>query len=192
MKKIYLTIAFTWAVFSCFAQLTVTTNPSSASVCAGNSVTITASAVPVSYTASAIANNPYDPFNYVTTVLVDQLNSIIEPLSTGSLDDGRWDNITLPFSFRFYGNVFNTVNISTNGWVGLGSSNTTTTGLGVSLPNAAAPNNVIHAITSDLTFAGTSNPAVLQYFEEGVSPNRKFIIDYSNITFFSASGTANV
>jgi len=192
VKKIYLTIAFTWAVFSCFAQLTVTTNPSSASVCAGNSVTITASAVPVSYTASAIANNPYDPFNYVTTVLVDQLNSIIEPLSTGSLDDGRWDNITLPFSFRFYGNVFNTVNISTNGWVGLGSSNTTTTGLGVSLPNAAAPNNVIHAITSDLTFAGTSNPAVLQYFEEGVSPNRKFIIDYSNITFFSASGTANV
>lgn len=192
MKKFYFTIALAWAVSSCFAQLTVTTNPSSASVCAGNSVSITASAVPVSYTTSAIANNPYDPFNYSTTVLVDQLNSTVAPLSTGSLDDGRWDNITLPFSFRFYGNVFNSINISTNGWIGMGSTNTTSTGLGVTLPNASAPNNVIHAITSDLTFAGTSNPAVLQYFEDGTSPNRKFIIDYSNLTFFSASGTANV
>lgn len=192
MKKIYLTTVLLWAVTFCFAQLTVTTNPASASVCAGNSVSITASAVPVSYTTSAITNNPYDPSLFATTVLVDQLNSTIEPLSTGSLDDGRWDNITLPFSFRFYGNVFNAVNISTNGWVGLGSSNTTTTGLGVTLPNAAAPNNVIHAITSDLTFVGSSNPAVLQYFEAGTSPNRKFIIDYSNITFFSASGTADV
>lgn len=192
MKKFYLAIAFVCTVNYCFSQLTVTTNPSSASVCAGNSVSITASAVPVSYTASAIANNPYDPFNFSTTVLVDQLNSIFEPLSTGNLDDGRWDNITLPFSFRFYGNIFNSVNISTNGWVGLGSTNTTTTGLGVTLPNAAAPNNVIHAITSDLTFTGASNPAVIQYFEVGVSPNRKFVIDYSNLTFFSASGTANV
>lgn len=176
----------------CFAQLTVTTNPASANICGGNSTSITASATPVSYTVSAIANNPYDPTLFATTILVDQLNSIIEPLSTGTLDDGRWDNITLPFTFRFYGNTFNSVNISTNGWVGLGSTNTTTTGYGVALPNAAAPNNVIHAISSDLTFAGASNVAVLQYFEAGTSPNRKFVIDYSNIKFFTGTATANV
>ncbi len=192
MKKRYLLPAMLCLANFCFAQLTVTTNPASANICGGNSTSITASATPVSYTVSAIANNPYDPTLFATTILVDQLNSIIEPLSTGTLDDGRWDNITLPFTFRFYGNTFNSVNISTNGWVGLGSTNTTTTGYGVALPNAAAPNNVIHAISSDLTFAGASNVAVLQYFEVGTSPNRKFIIDYSNIKFFAGTATADV
>jgi len=182
----------------CFAQLTVTTNPASATICAGNSVSITASATPVSYTVAAIANNAYDPTLFATSILVDQLgtynggNPYIEPVSTGTLDDGRWDNIALPFSFRFYGNILNAVNISTNGWVGLGSSNSTTTGHGVALPNAAAPNNVIHAITSDLTFAGVTNTAVLQYFTVGTAPNRRFVIDYSSIKFFTGSATADV
>jgi len=186
-----LTVMLCFANF-CFAQLTVTTNPAVANICSGNSVSITASATPVSYIVSSITNNPYDPTLFATTILVDQLNSIIEPLSTGTLDDGRWDNITLPFTFRFYGNTFNSVNISTNGWIGLGSTNATTTGYGVVLPNAAAPNNVVHAISSDLTFAGASNAAVLQYFETGISPNRKFVIDFSNIKFFTGTATAAV
>ncbi len=192
MKKNYLLATLICLSNIAFAQLTVTSNPSSSTVCATNSTTLTASATPVSYTVAAIGNNAYDPTMYATTILVDQINAIFEPLSTGTLDDGRWDAITLPFTFRFYGNTFNSVNISTNGWVGLGNSNTTTTGYGVVLPNAAAPNNVIHAITSDLTFAGGTNIAILQYFEDGISPNRKFIIDYSNLKFFGATGTADV
>ncbi|HMI78744.1 MAG TPA: T9SS type A sorting domain-containing protein [Ferruginibacter sp.] len=198
MKNRYLLIALLCCTNFCFAQLTVTTNPASANICAGNSVSITASATPVSYTVAAIANNAYDPTLFATNILVDQLgtynggNPYIEPVSTGTLDDGRWDNIALPFSFRFYGNILNAVNISTNGWVGLGSSNSTTTGYGVALPNAAAPNNVIHAITSDLTFAGVTNTAVLQYFTVGTVPNRRFVIDYSSIKFFTGSATANV
>jgi hypothetical protein len=192
MKIFTLLLLLLPVTISSRAQLTVSTNPASATICAGNSVTITASATPVTYTVSAVSNNSYDPTLYATTILVDQLNAIVEPVSFGTLDDGRWDNITLPFTFRFYGNTFNAVNISTNGWVGLGSSNSTATGYGVSLPNAAAPNNVIHAISADLTFAGASNPAVLQYFEVGVAPNRQFVIDYSNIKFFTGSATANV
>lgn len=192
MKQLCLLAAIICLTKFSFAQLTVTTNPSSASICAGNAVSITASATPVGYSVAAITNNPYDPTFFATDILVDQLNSIIVPVSSGTLDDGRWDNITLPFTFRFYGNTFNAVNISTNGWIGLGSSNTTTTGLGVALPSASAPNNVIHAITSDLTFAGASNAAVLQYFTVGSSPNRRFVVDYSNIKFFSGTATANV
>lgn len=198
MKKLCSLVAIVCLVNISFAQLTVTTNPSSATICAGNSVSITASATPVGYTTSAITNNPYDPTLYATTILVDQLGTYTggtpytEPLSFGTLDDGRWDNITIPFTFRFYGNTFNAVNVSTNGWIGLGSTNSTATGYGVVLPNAAAPNNVIHAITCDLTFAGASNAAVLQYFTVGSSPNRKFVFDYSNLKFLSSSGTANV
>ena len=192
MKIFTLLLLLLCVINSGYAQLTVTSNPASATTCAGNSVSLTASATPVSYTASSLSNNPYDPTLYSTTILVDQLNFIIEPLSFGTLDDGRWDNISIPFTFRFYGNIFNSVNISTNGWVGLGTTNSTATGYGVSLPNAAVPNNVIHAISADLTFAGASNTAILQYFEVGTAPNRKFVIDYSNIKFFSGSATADV
>ncbi|MEO6541875.1 MAG: T9SS type A sorting domain-containing protein [Ferruginibacter sp.] len=191
MKKHYLLLLMLCLVNCCYAQLTVTTNPASANICAGNSQSITASATPISYTVSAIANNPYDPTLFSTTVLVDQTNSITEPLSFGNYDDGRWDNIVLPFTFRFYGNTFNSVNISTNGWIGLGSSNSTATGYGVLLPNGSAPNNVIHAISSDLTF-GAASSDVLQYFEVGTSPNRRFVIDYSNINFLSGGTTADV
>lgn len=192
MKKFCFSAAIVCLAMFSFAQLTVTTNPSSASICSGNSVSITASATPVGYSVSPIANNPYDPTLFATNILVDQLNSILEPLSFGTYDDGRWDNISLPFTFRFYGNTFNAVNISTNGWIGLGSSNSTATGYGVNLPNSFAPNDVIHAITCDLTFAGASNPAVLQYFQVGTAPNRKFVVDYSNIRFFSGPATADV
>ena len=198
MKKLCLILAMVCLAGMSFAQLTVTTNPASATICSGNSVSITASATPVSYTTSAITNNPYDPTFFATNILVDQLGTYnggtpyLEPLSFGNYDDGRWDNITLPFTFRFYGNTFNAVNISTNGWIGLGSSNSTATGFGVALPAAGAPNNVIHAITYDLDFRGASNAAALQYFLVGSSPNRKFVIDYSNLKFISGTATANV
>lgn len=198
MKKLFIAAAILCLTKHATAQLTVTTNPSSASICAGNSVSLTATATPVSYTVTAIANNPYDPTFFATNILVDQLGTYtggtpyLEPLSFGNYDDGRWDNITLPFTFRFYGNTFNSLNISTNGWIGMGSSNSTATGYGVALPAAGAPNNVIHAITCDLTFAGGTNAAVIQYFTVGSSPNRKFVIDYSNLKFLSTTGTANV
>ena len=98
----------------------------------------------------------------------------------------------LPFTFRYFGNDYNSINISTNGWVGLeGSNNSTTTGMGVVLPNAAAPNNVIHAITADLDFRSPTSSS-LEYFYEGSSPDMKFVIRYNDIKFFGAAGTANV
>ena len=198
MKKSYLFGVLLLFTNLTFAQLTVTTNPASASICNTNAVSITASATPISYTGTAITNNPYDPTLFAGNILVDQLGfytggtPYTEPMSFGTLDDGRWDNITLPFTFRFYGNTFNAIHISTNGWIGMGSTNSTATGMGVTLPNAAAPNNVIHAISTDLTFAGATNAAILQYFTVGTAPNQKFVIDYSNIKFFSGTATANV
>jgi hypothetical protein len=198
MKKVFTLSIFLLLLINSYGQLTVTTNPASSTICSGNSVSISATATPVSYSGSVITFNPYDPTLYGGNFLVDQLGTYtgtpgyVEPLSFGNLDDGRWDNIALPFSFRFYGNTFNTIHLSTNGWIGMGSTNSTATGLGAAIPAVAAPNNVIHAITSDLTFSGASNPAILQYFTVGSSPNRKFVIDYSNLTFLSATGTANV
>ena len=206
MKKLYsLSAAMVMAVITS-AQLTVTTNPSSSTtICNSNSVSITASATPISYTMSTITYAAYDPSLFGTTILVDDnigtysgIPNYFEPLTAGNLDDGRWDNIALPFTFRFYGTTFNTIHITTNGWIGFGSTNSTSTGLGAAIPAAAAPNNVIHAITSDLTFSGavpansTTSTAALQYFTVGSSPNRKFVVDFAALKFLSATGTAGV
>jgi Secretion system C-terminal sorting domain len=205
MKKIFTLGASLLLVFYSFCQLTVTTNPSSSTICSGNSVSITASATPVSYTSSTITFNPYDPTLYTTNVLVDDntgtytgMPNNFTALSTGNLDDGRWDNIALPFSFRFYGNIFNSIHITTNGWIGMGSTNSISTGLGATIPAAGLPNDVIHAITTDLTFSGnvpannTTTTAALQYFTVGTIPNRKFVVDFSALKFLSAAGTAGV
>ena len=145
MKKLYsLSAAMVMAVITS-AQLTVTTNPSSSTtICNSNSVSITASATPISYTMSTIMYAAYDPSLFGTTILVDDnigtysgIPNYFEPLTAGNLDDGRWDNIALPFTFRFYGTTFNTIHITTNGWIGFGSTNSTSTGLGAAIPAAA-------------------------------------------------------
>ncbi len=189
MKNLYVLLAVIFITATAHAQLTVTANATTPTICLGNSTAITATATPVTYTVTAIPNAsiPLEGLNILASG-----GSALTPLSTGSLDDGRWDNISIPFAFRFYGNTFNTVNISTNGWIGMGSTNSTTTGLDVNLPDPAAPNNVIHAITSDLTFGGAGNTASLEYFTEGVAPNRVFIINYGGLTFFNTTGTADV
>jgi hypothetical protein len=199
MKKNYLTAFLALAcIFTKAQTLTVTTAPTTGTtICASNATTVTATAVPVGYTVSSIPNTAFDPTLFSTTILVDQTGSILgSPVvvtpSNGTLDDGRWENISLPFSFRHYGNNFSSIHISTNGWVGLGSTNTISTGYGVALPNAAAPNNVIHAITCDLDFRGITNAATLQYFTVGTAPNRKFVIDYANLKFISGTATATV
>ena len=137
---------------------------------------------------TGIANNPQplQGINYLANAGV-----AVTPLTVGTLDDGRWDNITLPFTFTFYGNTYNSINISTNGWIGMGSTNTVTTGFNFVLPAGSAPNDVIHAITADLNFKSPTTSS-LEYFEDGTWPNRIFVINFGSIKFFSGGGTADV
>lgn len=179
--------------FICFfkvtsAQLTVTATATTPTICAGNSTTLTASASPVGYTVTTIATNPQSlqGINYLAQNGVD-----LGGLTIGNLDDGRWDGISLPFTFRFYGVDYNYINVSTNGWVGLGPTNTVTTGLNATLPAASAPNAVIHGITADLNFKPATT-SFIEYFENGSYPNRTFVINYGSIKFFSGGGTADV
>lgn len=189
MKQLILITGLCFCLHPLFSQLTVTATANNSTICLGDSTTISASAFPVSYTINAIGNDPIPSPGFQSIFLVNA-GTIQTTLSSGTLDDGRWDNINLPFTFRYFGNDYNSINISTNGWIGLGSNNNTTTGMGVTLPNASAPNNVIHAITADLDFRSPTSSSI-EYFYEGSSPNTKFIIRYNDIKFFGAAGTAN-
>lgn len=188
--KIFFTLcgALFLTVSSALAQLTVNAFANTPTICAGNSTSITATASPVAYTITAIPNTILP--NLGTNVLAEA-GVFVTPASAGTtLDDCRWDNINLPFSFRFFGSVFSTISISSNGWIVMGNSSTTTTGMGFTLPNATAPNNAIHGLTADLDLRGASGGS-LEYFEDGVAPNRIFVISYTNVLFRTGGGSVS-
>ncbi len=182
MKKIYFFLASIYLFNFCSAQLTVTGFANNSTVCSGNSTLITASATPVSYAVAAIPNNLIA--DYGINILAEA-GVAVTSFTVGNLNDCRWDNISIPFTFQYYGNPYSTVNISSNGWVGLGNTNSTTTGLGFVLPSVTAPNNTIHGVTANLTLAAAGT---LEYFTDGAAPNRTFVISYQAVPFSSGGG----
>ncbi len=105
---------FCCILYPSFSQLTVTGTAANFTICLGDSTGLSASALPVSYTVMTVANDPIPSPGYLSNFLVDG-GTIQATLTTGTLDDGRWDNIDLPFTFRYFGNDYNSINISTNG-----------------------------------------------------------------------------
>lgn len=182
MKKLYTLLVAICFYNLCQGQLTVTSFANNSTVCSGSSTAITAFATPLSYAVAAIPNSLIA--DYGVNILADA-GVAVTSFSVGNLNDCRWDNIPIPFTFSYYGNTYSSVNISSNGWVGLGNTNSTTTGVGFVLPNAGAPNNVIHGVTANLTLAAAGT---LEYFTDGSAPNRTFVISYQAVPFFSGGG----
>ncbi len=63
-------------------------------------------------------------------------------------DDGNEGPYDLGFTFSFYGNTFDAVNICTNGWVSFTSISTAYSNQGI--PDAVEPNNLLAALWDDL------------------------------------------
>ncbi len=189
MNKIYLVLpVFLLTMLHSQAQLTVSAFANTPTICVGNSTQITASATPVGYTISTI---PLDmSFNPGLNLLADA-GVAVTPTSSGStLDDCRWDNIALPFNFRFFGNLYSSIHICSNGWIGMGGVGATNTGNGFVLPNAISPNNAIHGVNADLDLRGASG-GTLEYYDEGSFPNRVFVVSYTNVLFRTGGGTTS-
>jgi hypothetical protein len=100
---------------------------------------------------------------------------------TGTADDG-YATISLPFQFSFYGATYNSLNVCTNGFVNFGATSTAYTN--GAIPSVAAPNNACYGLWDDLTL--TSSGAVHYYFD---TPNSRFIIQYTDVPFYSGGGT---
>ncbi len=187
MKKYYAFLAFLCFSVVSFAQLTVTSFANNSTVCAGNSTIITASATPVTYNVTAIPNALIADWG--VNILADPAGLTgITPITRSAginNDDCRWDNISIPFTFRFFGNPYTSIKVSSNGWITFGSSSITT-GYG-SIPSASEANNAVHGITGNLTF---TTSGILEYFTDGTAPNRTFVVSYQNVPFASGGGSA--
>ncbi|MEO6611974.1 MAG: gliding motility-associated C-terminal domain-containing protein [Chitinophagaceae bacterium] len=147
-----------------------------------------------------VSSIPYQPYPYVTAAPA-------LTLPCGNQDDKYFDITTMPFSFCYYGNIYNSLVVSTNGsvtfdlsnalkgsnWsmntgmrlpfegVGGQGSGTCPTPSGTRLPKAG-----IFGAYCDI-FPQTGDPYKIEARTEGVSPCRKFVISFSQVQMFGCS-----
>jgi len=106
------------------------------------------------------------------------LTTIGTPISlTG--DDANQAGVLIGFPFPFYGNMFTTVNVCTNGW--LSFTNTTTDLSNDPLPNASAPENLLAVFWDDLNPGSTQR---LYTYQDGT----RFILQYHQVPRFTSGG----
>ncbi|MBK7764063.1 MAG: hypothetical protein IPI46_12075 [Bacteroidetes bacterium] len=162
-------------------------NATPTTICQGDATNLSAfapSAPPTGYTLTTI------PYAYeVPTGTISVLANAgiaVTPQTISSLDDGTWENLPLPFSFNYYGTVYNNFNVSTNGFISLGTSlGGAFCCSGQGIPAAAAPNAYIALAHEDwlLSTSGT-----IDYFTNGVAPNRKFVVRFTAVPRFGGTG----
>ncbi len=158
------------------ATVTTTAN----GVCPGTSATINSGLSAGNFSSQSIPHAPITPPASATTLVT---GGVATPaLSTGSLDDGGWNNIPVGFNFNFFGTSYNAITVGTNGTLFFGGGNvadfTFTT-----LPSAAEPFNMVAVLAMDNNLAGATG-GTIKYWTDGYAPNRRFIVDYSNIQEF--------
>ncbi|MFT4968292.1 MAG: gliding motility-associated-like protein [Chitinophagales bacterium] len=140
-------------------------NPSSADLCAGEELVLTADVVTSSAPYTLIQGN-YSP--YPTTGGT--------PI-TGLADENTVGPQTIGFTFPFFGNFYNTFWISSNGWLTF-TSPTGSFLANVNIPNGNQPNNLIAWAWDDLDFSagGTVNS-----YTGGTAPNQYLVINFLNV-----------
>ncbi|RKX17174.1 MAG: hypothetical protein DRP26_07405, partial [Candidatus Zixiibacteriota bacterium] len=73
----------------------------------------------------------------------------------GDEDDGIKTGLSIGFSFPFYGNVYSTINVCTNGFASFTSTSTAYDN--TTIPNSAQPNNMLAVYWDDLNFEPRGN-----------------------------------
>lgn len=101
---------------------------------------------------------------------------------TGGGDDG-YAPVQLPFSFRFYGNSYDTVYVGTNGFVSFGAGYTTFSN--TAIPSTATPNNAIYGFWDDLNFNEPGGTA--WYYHDAA--NGRFIVQMDSVSHFGPGTT---
>lgn len=168
---------------SAIASVSVTETPTVTSVTAtppsvcsgGSSQLLTAASLTTPYTLTSTTYNAEIPSGTATNIFT-------------AGDDAVSASIALPFTFTYFGTAYTNLFSYTNGFLELGTSSGSTGAYGAAIPTAATPNSIIAGVWDDLNVTGAGSPTV-RYFTNGTAPNRRFIVEYSNVKFYN--GAAN-
>jgi len=101
----------------------------------------------------------------------------------GLPDDGSAD-VTMPFSFNFYGTTSNVLSISNNGGAVFGAPGALLDFLNTSLPAASLSGPALFPLWDDFD----SSSGDFYYDTRGSTPNRQFIVEWSDRTHYAGDG----
>jgi gliding motility-associated-like protein len=100
----------------------------------------------------------------------------------GYYDDRSWGPLNIGFNFTFYGNTYNRFYVTSNGLIMFGSGSNDYTE--DPIPFASSPNNLIAAFWDDIVINSSGK---ILYTTIGASPNRKCIIQWTNMGFYASN-----
>jgi hypothetical protein len=119
--------------------------------------------------------------------------SWIEATATGyALDDEEQVRVNLPsgFAFDFYAMPVTWIDISSNGYLDIGTANNPAQPwVNVALPSAAQPNGIAAAWWDDLNPAGATKVFT---HTVGTAPNRVFVVEWLDVSPFTPGSTSGV
>lgn len=114
----------------------------------------------------------------------------IDPVNTVSLNDDQYSNsINIGFPFVFFGQSYESLIISSNGYVRFDlaySGNFSDFSVNQSLPDPTAPLNAIFLSWFDLD---PNVQPIISYSTIGNAPERVFVVNYNNVPYFGCNGT---
>jgi uncharacterized membrane protein len=101
-------------------------------------------------------------------------------------DDVFGGPYALGFTFDFYGNSYTDLYFNTNGLITFGSG--TNSPSNTPVPSASLPHDFIAAFWDDLAVGPGYNFGAIYYEQQGLAPNRQFIVEWCNITTLGGAG----
>jgi len=101
-------------------------------------------------------------------------------VKSGYANNESYGPFNTGFDFTYFGNIYNQFYVSSNGLVSFGAGSTDPSE--DPIPTAATPNDMIAAFWDDLVIDPSGN---ILYTTIGAAPNRKLIVQFRNIGFYS-------
>ena len=98
-----------------------------------------------------------------------------------SLGDDAYEQVTLPFNFKFGENWYTTISVCSNGYLSLGSTSNSTS------PSFTSTSvSSISPLGHDLT---PNEGGTVSYATEGTTPNRVFTVQWAGVPAYNSSNT---
>ncbi len=109
--------------------------------------------------------------------------------STVSNCDECSQNVPIGFTFNFFGAPFTSINVVSNGYASFVS--TFVTFFNDPIPDPSDPQGFVAPFWDDLDMSATSGSGDVFTSTTGLSPNRRFIVEYRNVDFWATFGLLN-
>ncbi len=145
-------------------------------------ITAPATATATTYTATYTGSAPPcgDSFGY--TCVAAPRAFVPAANATGLTGDDGVLKATLPFTFKFYGTNYTSVNIDNNGLLSFATPGKNDW-INQAIPATGAPNAGIYAFWDDLVVSPSGS---VRTETVGTAPNRQYVVEWRNVYVFGA------